>query len=84
MTDLSTQRAIAALVPPGSRVLDLGCGDGSMLDYLQKERGCTGYGIEIDDANVLACVQRGVNVIQLGLMGFLLARQSRARRLALA
>ena len=67
MTDISTQRAIAELVPKGSRVLDLGCGDGSMLAYLQKERGCSGYGIEIDDANVLACVQRGVNVIQLNL-----------------
>jgi methionine biosynthesis protein MetW len=48
-------------------VLDLGCGDGAMLDHLQRTRGCTGYGIEIDDANVLACVQRGVNVIQLNL-----------------
>ncbi len=67
MTDMSTQRAIAELVPHGSRVLDLGCGDGSMLAYLQKERGCSGYGIEIDDSNVLACVQRGVNVIQLNL-----------------
>jgi methionine biosynthesis protein MetW len=38
-----------------------------MLAHLQKTRGCTGYGIEIDDANVLACVKRGVNVIQLNL-----------------
>jgi methionine biosynthesis protein MetW len=38
-----------------------------MLSYLQRERGCSGYGIEIDDANVLACVQRGVDVIQLNL-----------------
>ena len=67
MTDLSTKKAIAELVPHGSRVLDLGCGDGSMLAYLQRERGCSGYGIEIADANVLACVQRGVNVIQLNL-----------------
>jgi methionine biosynthesis protein MetW len=59
--------ALARLVPVGSRVLDLGCGDGAMLDHLQRTRGCTGYGIEIDDANVLACVQRGVNVIQLNL-----------------
>ena len=58
---------IAQLVPPGSRVLDLGCGNGAMLSYLQRERGCTGYGVEIDDANVLACVQRGVNVIQRNL-----------------
>lgn len=67
MSDADIQRAIAELVPRGSRVLDLGCGDGAMLSYLQRERGCTGYGVEIDDANVLACVQRGVNVIQLNL-----------------
>ena len=67
MSDLSTMEAIARLVPKGSRVLDLGCGDGAMLAHLQKTRDCTGYGIEIDDANVLACVKRGVNVIQLNL-----------------
>jgi len=67
MSDAVIQRAIAELVPRGSRVLDLGCGDGAMLDYLQRERGCTGYGVEIDDANVLACVARGVNAIQLNL-----------------
>ena len=65
MSEVIIQKAIAELVPHGARVLDLGCGDGAMLDYLQRERGCTGYGVEIDDANVLACVQRGVNVIQL-------------------
>jgi methionine biosynthesis protein MetW len=58
---------IAQLVPEGSRVLDLGCGDGTLLAHLQATRGCTGYGIEISDANVLACVKRGVNVIQLNL-----------------
>ncbi|MDC8770298.1 methionine biosynthesis protein MetW [Roseateles albus] len=58
---------IAALVPVGSRVLDLGCGTGELLAYLQKHRGCTGYGVELDDANLLACAQRGVNVIQLNL-----------------
>ena len=67
MSDLLTQNAIAQLVPMGARVLDLGCGDGAMLAHLQATRGCSGYGIEIDDANVLACVQRGVNVIQLNL-----------------
>jgi methionine biosynthesis protein MetW len=67
MTDLATMHAIARLVPEGSRVLDLGCGDGAMLAHLQQTRGCTGYGVEIADANVLACVQRGVNVIQLNL-----------------
>ena len=67
MSDALTMEALAPLVPVGSRVLDLGCGDGAMLDHLQRTRACTGYGIEIDDANVLACVQRGVNVIQLNL-----------------
>ena len=67
MTEKATMRAIAALVPQGSRVLDLGCGDGALLDHLQRERGCNGYGVEIADANVLACVRRGVNVVQLNL-----------------
>ena len=67
MSDQSIQHALAQLVPHGARVLDLGCGDGAMLAHLQATRGCTGYGVEIDDANVLACVQRGVNVIQLNL-----------------
>ena len=53
MSDLATMQAIAQLVPMGSRVLDLGCGDGALLAYLQKNRNCTGYGIEIDDANVV-------------------------------
>jgi methionine biosynthesis protein MetW len=67
MSDRITMQSIAALVPAGSRVLDLGCGDGAMLDYLQRERACTGYGIEIADENILACVKRGVDVIQLNL-----------------
>ena len=67
MSDVQIMQALAELVPPGSRVLDLGCGDGSMLAHLQRTRGCTGYGVEIADANVLACVERGVNVIQLNL-----------------
>ncbi|MBK7006895.1 MAG: methionine biosynthesis protein MetW [Burkholderiales bacterium] len=67
MSNASTLHAIAELVPEGSRVLDLGCGDGALLDHLQQNRRCTGYGVEINDANVLACVQRGVSVIQLNL-----------------
>jgi len=62
-----TLKAIAALVPEGSRVLDLGCGDGALLAHLQQHKGCTGYGVELDDTNVHACVQRGVNVLQLNL-----------------
>ena len=67
MTERAELELIARLVPEGSRVLDLGCGNGEMLDHLQRTRGCSGYGVEIDDANVHACVQRGVNVIQLNL-----------------
>lgn len=67
MSDLDTQRLIAKLVPEGARVLDLGCGDGALLDLLQRERGCSGYGVEIADGNVLQCIRRGVDVIQLNL-----------------
>ena len=67
MSDKRTMETIARLVPEGARVLDLGCGDGALLAHLQATRGCTGYGIEIDDANVLACIRRGVNVIQFNL-----------------
>jgi methionine biosynthesis protein MetW len=59
--------AIAASIRPGSRVLDLGCGDGVLLKYLKGARGITGYGVEIDDASVLECVTNGVNVIQSDL-----------------
>ncbi len=67
MSERKDLELIAAAVPAGSRVLDLGCGNGELLAWLQRHKGCTGYGIEIADANVHACVQRGVNVIQLNL-----------------
>lgn len=67
MSDRQSLELIAGLVPVGSRVLDLGCGSGETLAYLRDRRQCSGYGIEIADANVLACEQRGVNVIQLNL-----------------
>ncbi|MES2423571.1 MAG: methionine biosynthesis protein MetW [Pseudomonadota bacterium] len=67
MTDVATMESIARLVPQGARVLDLGCGNGAMLAHLQATRGCSGYGVELADANVLACVQRGVNVVQFNL-----------------
>lgn len=67
-------KAIAGWVKPGSSVLDLGCGDGLLLKYLHQHHKARGYGIEIADTNVLACVQAGVNVIQSdlerGLAGF--------------
>ena len=67
MAERSVMDSVASLVPPGSRVLDLGCGDGAMMAHLQAMRGCTGYGVEIDDAKVQACLRRGVNVLQLNL-----------------
>jgi methionine biosynthesis protein MetW len=56
--------AIAAWIPQGASVLDLGCGDGSLLQYLKREREVRGYGVEISDAGIVACIQSGVNVIQ--------------------
>ena len=67
MSTSSVLETIAALVPAGSRVLDLGCGTGELLAWLQQHKGCTGYGVELDDANLLECVKRGVNAIQLNL-----------------
>lgn len=60
-------RAIARWVEPRSTVLDLGCGDGTLLALLGEELDVRGYGIEINDAGVLACAKHGVNVIQQNL-----------------
>jgi methionine biosynthesis protein MetW len=57
-------RVIAALVEPGSRVLDVGCGDGLLLAYLAREKGVDGRGIELSQAGVNACVARGLSVVQ--------------------
>jgi methionine biosynthesis protein MetW len=69
--ELSVLRAdlafIAHWVRNQSHVLDLGCGDGVMLNYLQTDKQCTGYGVEIDDEKIPACVVRGVSVIQQDL-----------------
>ena len=78
MSDTAVQRIIAELVPEGSRVLDLGCGDGALLEHLVRQRRCSGYGIEIDDANLLACVRRGVSVLQLNLHQGLAAFQDQS------
>ncbi|MFW8566225.1 methionine biosynthesis protein MetW [Orrella sp. 11846] len=58
---------IAEWIEPGSRVLDLGCGDGALLDHLQQTRQVTGVGVEINDERVLGCARRGVDVIQQNL-----------------
>jgi methionine biosynthesis protein MetW len=55
---------IAEFIPRGARVLDLGCGDGMLLEYLARNKGVTGRGIELSEAGVLACVGRGLSVRQ--------------------
>lgn len=67
MTEQIQRQRIADLVPSGAHVLDLGCGHGELMAQLMRHKGCTGYGVEIADASVLACVQRGVPVIQRNL-----------------
>ncbi|HEU0220268.1 MAG TPA: methionine biosynthesis protein MetW [Gallionella sp.] len=56
--------AIAAWIPKGASVLDLGCGDGSLLRYLKETRAVRGYGVEINDLDIVSCIANGVNVIQ--------------------
>lgn len=63
-TDRADFAAIAAWIPKGASVLDLGCGDGSLLRYLKETRDVRGYGVEISDRDIVSCIANNVNVIQ--------------------
>ncbi len=54
-------------VPEGARVLDLACGDGTLLEALARDRKVSGYGLEIDPDGITACLEKGVNVIEQDL-----------------
>ena len=69
---------IAAWISPGARVLDLGCGNGTLLRYLREKRGIKGYGVEIEDDKIIASVGNGVNVIQRDLEGGLAEFEDRS------
>jgi methionine biosynthesis protein MetW len=56
--------AIAAMIPPSTRVLDIGCGDGALLEYLVRVKGVDGRGLELIQQNVNHCVARGLSVVQ--------------------
>jgi len=61
--------AIAQWIEPNSQVLDVGCGDGSLLEYLKSHKNAHVYGVELADDKVLACAQKGLNVVQQNLEG---------------
>ena len=58
---------ISEWIEPGSRVLDLGCGDGTLLAHLRDTRQVTGYGLEINEEHILHCIKIGINVIHFDL-----------------
>jgi methionine biosynthesis protein MetW len=61
------QRIIDQWIQPNSRVLDLGCGDGTLLHHLAENKNVHGYGLEISPEGIQACVAKGVNVIEQNL-----------------
>ena len=67
MTLRTDHSLIAKWIKDNTRVLDLGCGDGALLADLQKKQNVTGYGVEIDEDNIVKCIKSGVNVIQTDL-----------------
>ena len=61
--------AIAKWIKPGAQVLDVGCGDGTLLNYLKESKSAHVYGVELADDKVLACAQKGLNIVQQNLEG---------------
>ncbi len=62
-------RLVASLVPEGSKVLDLGCGDGALLSHLRESRGCVVRGVELSREGIASCVEQGIPVVQADLDG---------------
>ena len=60
-------QVIAELINPSARVLDLGCGEGELLAYLQKHKAVNGYGLDVNADNIRTCVEKGVNVVEQDL-----------------
>lgn len=60
-------KIIADWIEPNSHVMDLGCGNGGLLSYLQKSKGVTGYGVELNPEMIANCIDNGINVIQTNL-----------------
>ncbi|RBP49759.1 methionine biosynthesis protein MetW [Arenicella xantha] len=60
-------RVISDWITPGSHVMDLGCGNGALLQHLQREKQVTGYGVELNPEKIAQCIENGVNVIQTNL-----------------
>ena len=67
MTLRGDLQLVQDLINPGARVLDLGCGDGALLDNLQRHKGVNGYGLDRDPVNINRCLASGVNVVQQDL-----------------
>ena len=61
---MKTPEVIESWVKRGSRILDLGCGDGSILETLQLNKSAKGYGIEIDKRNIQSCLEKGLAIIE--------------------
>src|SRR3990167_945157 len=65
--DRADYKQIGEMIEPGSRVLDLGCGSGELLAWLINEKKIHGRGVEIDENNIISCINKGISVIQANI-----------------